>query len=86
MATVLNTIDTLEEINIPASQLAATHLVTYIRRMRRNTTNRFLSHRLRDLLKKWRDLLVHSGTSKRKVTGKKHHHHHRHHQQSCVPS
>lgn len=70
MATVLNTIDALEEINISASQLAATHLVTYIRRMRRNTTNRFLSNRLRILMKKWRDLLVHSDKSKQKIKSK----------------
>lgn len=67
MATVLNTIDTLEEIHIPVSQIAATHLVTYVRRMRRNTTNTFLSGRLRNLLKKWRDQLVHSEQSAYKV-------------------
>lgn len=70
MATVLNTIDTLEQLNISVSQLAATHLVTYIRRLRRRTTNRYLSSRLRDLLKQWRDLSLRSGNSKRKVKAK----------------
>lgn len=55
MATVLNTIDVFEKISISPAQLATTHLVTYIRRLRRKTTNRYLANRLRDLLKKWRD-------------------------------
>ncbi|XP_055300467.1 uncharacterized protein LOC129567520 [Sitodiplosis mosellana] len=58
MATVLNTIDTFEKIDIPVSQLATTRLVTYIRRLRRKTTNKYLSNRLRKLLKKWRDSLA----------------------------
>lgn len=57
MATVLNTIDTFEKIDIPVSQLAKSHLVTYIRRLRRKTTNKYLSNRLRKLMKKWRDAL-----------------------------
>lgn len=70
MATVLNTIHTLEHLNISASQLAATHLVTYIRRLRRQTTNRYLSKRLRKLLRQWRDLSKRSGSDKRKVKAK----------------
>lgn len=67
MSTVLNTIDVLENIKISISQLATTHLVTYVRRLRRNTTNRYLSSRLRDLLKQWRDLLIRTGTKKHEV-------------------
>lgn len=64
MATVLHTIDVFEEIHIPVSQLATTRLVTYVRRLRRKTTNRYLADRLRNLLKKWRDLLISANQSK----------------------
>lgn len=57
MATVLNTISIFEKINIPPSQLATLRLVTYIRRLRRKTTNTYLSNRLRKLMRKWRDSL-----------------------------
>lgn len=53
MATVLNTIDVFEKIKVSPAQLATTHLATYVRRLRRNTTNKYLANRLRDLLKKW---------------------------------
>ncbi|XP_031624660.1 uncharacterized protein LOC116341627 [Contarinia nasturtii] len=53
MATILNTISMFENMDIPASQLAQTHLVTYISRLRHNTTNKYLSKRLRMLLRKW---------------------------------
>lgn len=58
MATVLNTIDVFEKINVSPAQLATTHLVTYVRRLRRNTTNKYLANRLRELLKKWHDLVT----------------------------
>lgn len=67
MATVLNTIDAFEKINIPVTQLATTHLVTYVRRLRRNTTNKFLSNRLRHLLRKWRNLVQATETGARKT-------------------
>lgn len=63
MATVLNTIEVFEKINISPSKLATTHLVTYVRRLRRNTTNRYLEKRLRNLLKKWRDSLTYGATN-----------------------
>lgn len=53
MATVLNTISVFEKIDIPPSQLATTRLVKYIRRLRRHTTNKYLSNRLKTLLRKW---------------------------------
>lgn len=65
MATVLNTISVFENMNIPASQLAQTHLVTYLRKLRRRSTNKYLSNRLRILLRKWRDTL--DITSKHKI-------------------
>lgn len=56
MATVLNALAALEKIDIPASQLASTHLVSYTKKLRRHTTNKYLSNRLRTLLQKWRQI------------------------------
>lgn len=67
MATVLNTVKIFEKIEIPISQLATTRLVTYIRRLRRKTTNIYLSDRLRKLLKKWRDSLTKNETHRIKI-------------------
>lgn len=64
MATVLNAIDMFEEIDISATQLATHHLIKYFRRMRRNTTNRYLSERSKSLIEKWRTVLVRSDNSK----------------------
>lgn len=56
MATALSAIDALEKINIPLVLLDRTNLESYVRGLRRNTTNRYLADRLRVLAKKWRDL------------------------------
>lgn len=53
MATVLNTIEVFEEIDITATQLITFQLNKYIRRLRRNTTNQYLSERLGRLNEKW---------------------------------
>lgn len=58
MATVLNTISLFEELDIPAPEVAQVHLVTYIRRLRHHTTNRYLDERLGVLLDKWGDVLA----------------------------
>ena len=67
MATVLNTIEVFESIDISPAQLATTHLVTYVRRLRRKTTNKYLSNRLRELLKKWRDVVVFGADQKKRA-------------------
>lgn len=68
MATLLNTIAMFEKMDIPASQLATTRLVTYTRHLRRNTTNTYLAERLRKLLKKWRDSLERNEKPRVKIT------------------
>lgn len=56
MATVLNTISLLEDIDITLSELVSTRLASYVKQLRRQTTNQYLSHRLKILLKKWHKL------------------------------
>lgn len=66
MSTVLNTIEMFEEIEISASQLATFQLIKHIRRLRRNTTNRYLSDRLQLLNEKWRRVLMGSDSKAKK--------------------
>lgn len=67
MATVLNTIEVFEEIDITATQLITFQLNKYIRRLRRNTTNQYLSERLGRLNEKWNNILEGKDKNVKKV-------------------
>lgn len=56
MATILNTISVLEEIDISLPELISTRLACYVERLLRHTTNQYLSNRLDALLEKWHSL------------------------------
>lgn len=67
MATILNTIEVFEEIDITATQLITFQLNKYIRRLRRNTTNQYLSERLGRLNEKWNNILEGKDKNVKKV-------------------
>lgn len=67
MATILNTIEVFEEIDITATQLITFQLNKYIRRLRRNTTNQYLSERLGRLNEKWNKILEGKDKNVKKV-------------------
>lgn len=67
MATILNTIEVFEEIDITSTQLITFQLNKYIRRLRRNTTNQYLSERLGRLNEKWNNILEGKDKNVKKV-------------------
>lgn len=58
MATVLEVISVLERTKITKEQLEATRLGKYINQLRRKTANEQLAKRLKNLLKKWREMVI----------------------------
>lgn len=63
MAAVLQVITALEGIQITKEQLEATRLGKYINHLRRKTTNESLARRSKNLLKKWREMVLPSAGS-----------------------
>lgn len=58
MDTVLQVISTLENIQITKEQLETTRLGKYINHLRRKTANESLARRAKNLLKKWREMVL----------------------------
>lgn len=58
METVLQVISTLENIQITKEQLETTRLGKYINHLRRKTANESLARRAKNLLKKWREMVL----------------------------
>lgn len=61
MPIVLQVITTLEGLQITREQLETTRLGKYINHLRRRTTNESLARRSKNLLRKWRDMLLPEG-------------------------
>ncbi|KAF5284003.1 hypothetical protein FQR65_LT13637 [Abscondita terminalis] len=58
MPAVVEIISILEKITITKELLETTRLGKYVNQLRRNTTNRLLAKRAKDLVKKWRDTVL----------------------------
>lgn len=58
MDTVLQVITMLENIQITKEQLETTRLGRYINLLRRKTANESLARRAKNLLKKWREMVL----------------------------
>lgn len=58
MPAVIEIISQLEKISITKELLEATRLGRYVNQLRRNTTNKLLAKRAKDLVKKWRDTVL----------------------------
>lgn len=58
MDTVLQVITMLENIQITKEQLETTRLGKYINLLRRKTANESLARRAKNLLKKWREMVL----------------------------
>lgn len=58
MDTVLQVITQLENIQITKEQLETTRLGKYINHLRRKTANESLARRAKNLLKKWREMVL----------------------------
>lgn len=58
MPTVLEVITVLEKTKITKEQLEATRLAKYINQLRRKTQNDQLARRSKNLLKKWREMVI----------------------------
>lgn len=56
MATALNTISMLKRVEIPKTQLIS-HTMAVVQRLKRNSTNKYLSKQLGELLNEWQKLL-----------------------------
>lgn len=63
MDTVLQVISTLENIQITKEQLETTRLGKYINHLRRKTANESLARRAKNLLKKWREMILPSANA-----------------------
>lgn len=58
MPAVIEVISQLEKIAITKELLETTRLGKYVNQLRRNTTNKLLAKRAKDLVKKWRDTVL----------------------------
>lgn len=58
MPAVIEIISQLEKITITKELLETTRLGKYVNQLRRNTTNKLLAKRAKDLVKKWRDSVL----------------------------
>lgn len=58
METVLQVIEQLERIQITKEELETTRLGKYINHLRRKTANESLARRAKNLLKKWREMVL----------------------------
>lgn len=58
MDTVLQVITQLERIQITKEELETTRLGKYINHLRRKTANESLARRAKNLLKKWREMVL----------------------------
>lgn len=68
MDTVLQVISTLENIQITKEQLETTRLGKYINHLRRKTANESLARRAKNLLKKWREMVLPSAGATQQQT------------------